>query len=91
MYRSTLRHLTDHEHACPVHTADCKSFDDSIAERLVPAAQDTDFPADDITPEYELIGDIGDADFDLDPDHADLEMTPEVGKALTYYSPRVGP
>jgi hypothetical protein len=91
MYRSTLRHLTDHEHACLFHTADRKSFDDSIAERLVPAAQDTDFLADDITPEYELIGDVGDADFDLDPDHTDLEMTPEVGKALTYYSPKVGP
>ncbi len=88
MYRSTLqhltdhetlRHLTDHEHACLVHTADRKSFDDSIAEHLSPAAQDTDFPADDLNPEYELLGDVGDADFDLDFDHADLEVTPEVG------------
>ena len=71
--------MTGHEHACPVHTADRKSFDDSIAERLGPAAQDTDFLADDLTPKYELFGDVGDANFDLDPDHADLEVTPEVG------------
>jgi hypothetical protein len=79
VYRSTLRHLTDHEHACPVHTANRKSFDDSIADRLGPAAQDTDFPADDLTPEYELFGDVRDTDSDLDPDHADLEVMPEVG------------
>ncbi len=34
---------------------------------------------EDLTPGYELFGDVGDADFDLDPDHADLEVTPEVG------------
>jgi hypothetical protein len=79
VYRLTLRHLTDYEHACPVHIADRKSFADSIAERLSPAAQDTDFPAEDLTPEYELFEDVGDANFDLDPDHADLEVTPEVG------------
>ncbi len=78
VYRSTLRHLTDHEHACPVHTANRKSFDDSIAEQLGPAAQDSTFPADNLTPEYELFGDVGDADFDPDPDHADLKVTPEV-------------
>jgi hypothetical protein len=81
VYRSTLRHLTDLEHACLVLTADRKSFDNSIAERLGPAAQDTDFLAYVLTPEYELFGDEGDADFDfdLDPDHTDLEVTPEVG------------
>ncbi len=81
MYRSTLRHLTNHEHACPVTTADRKSFDDRIAERLGPAAQTTDFPADDLTPtpKYELFGDVGDADFDLDPDHDDLDVMPNVG------------
>ncbi len=79
VYRSTLQHLTDNEHACPVHTADCKEFDDSIAEQLGPAAQDTDFPAKDLTPEYELFGDVGDANFDIDPNHEDLEVTPEAG------------
>jgi hypothetical protein len=79
MYRSTLRHLTDYEHACPVHTANLKSFDDSIADRLGLITLDTDFPAEDLTPEYELFGDEGDADFDFDPDQADLEVTPEAG------------
>jgi hypothetical protein len=79
VYRSTLQHLTDYEHACPVHTADRKSFDDSIAEQLGPAAQDTDFLAEDLTPEYEPFRDVGDANLDLDPDHKDLEVTPEAG------------
>jgi hypothetical protein len=79
VYRSTLQHLTNLERVCPVHTADRKSFEDSIAEQLGPTAQDSDFLADDLTPKYELFGDVGDADFDPDPDHADLEVTPEVG------------
>ncbi len=79
LYRSTPRHLTDHDHACPVHTANRKSFDDSIAERLGPTAQGTDFPAKDLNPEYKLFRDVGDANFDLDPDHKDLKVTPEVG------------
>ncbi len=54
-------------------------IDNSIAKRLGPVAQDSDFPAVDLTPEYELFGDIGDADSDPDPDQADLEVTPEVG------------
>jgi hypothetical protein len=73
--------LTNLERVCLVHTADRKSFDDSIAEQLGPAAQDSDFPADDLTPEYELFGDVGDADFNPDPDHADLEVMPEVGNS----------
>jgi hypothetical protein len=79
VYHSTLRHLTDTERCCPVHIADRKSFDDSIAERLGPAAQDSDFLAVDLTPEYDLFGDIGDANADPDPDHADLPVTPEAG------------
>ena len=38
VYRSTLRHLNDDEHVCPVHTANRKAYDDSIADRLGPAA-----------------------------------------------------
>ncbi len=58
----------------------CQSpFDDSIAERLGPTAQDTDFPAEDLTPKYELFGDVGDANFDLDPAHEDVKVTPEAG------------
>jgi hypothetical protein len=77
VYRLTLQLLTDYAHACPVHTAGRKAFNDSIAEQLGPAIQDTDFPAEDLTPRYELFEDVGDADFDLDPDHKDLESTPE--------------
>jgi hypothetical protein len=62
VYQSTLRHLTDLEQCCPVHIADRKSFDNSIVEQLGPAAQDSDFPAVDLTPKYDLFGDIGDAD-----------------------------
>jgi hypothetical protein len=79
VYRLTLRHLTDHEHACQVHTANRKLFDDSIAERLGPAAQDTDFPAEDLTPAYKLFGDVGDATFGLNLDHKDLKVMPEAG------------
>ncbi len=70
----TLRHLTDLERCCPVHIDDRKSFDNSIAKRLGPAAQDSDFPVVDLTPEYQLF-----PDSDPDPDQADLEGTSEVG------------
>jgi hypothetical protein len=76
VYRSTLQHLTNLEHCCPVHIANRKSFNDSIAEQLSPAAQDSDFLVVDLTSKYDLFGDIGDAD--PDPDHADLTVTPEV-------------
>ncbi len=32
VYQLTLQHLTNLERCCPVHIADCKSFDDSIAK-----------------------------------------------------------
>ncbi len=56
--------MTDPERCCPVYIANRKSFDDSIAEQLGPTAQDSDFPA---------------VDSDPDHDHADLEVTPDVG------------
>jgi len=59
--------LTDDKHACPVNTANCKAFDDSIAERLGPAAQEADFPEEDLTPEYEPYVDV----------QEDLEATPK--------------
>ena len=77
VFRSTLRHLTDDERACPVQTANRKAFDDSIAERLGPAALAADFPDEDLTPEYEPFGEIGSADSDVEPDPEDLEVTPE--------------
>ncbi len=69
--------MTDDERACPVHAANHKAFDDSIANRLGPAAQEADFPDDDLTPEYEPFGDTGSADHDIGSDQEDLEVTPE--------------
>ena len=51
--RSTLRHLTDDELQCPVHNDLRKAFDRSIDTTLGPAATTQDFPAEDITPDYD--------------------------------------
>jgi hypothetical protein len=50
-------------------------FKESIAHHLRPNATEQDFPAEDLTPDY----DFYDNDHDLDPDHRDLEVTPEMG------------
>jgi hypothetical protein len=50
-------------------------FDETIANHLGPNATDQDFLAEDLTPEYNFYDD----DHDLDPDHSDLEVTPEMG------------
>ena len=60
-----------------MHTANRKAYDDSIADRLGPAAREDDFPDDDLTPEYEPYGDDGGADIDPEIDEQDLEVTPE--------------
>jgi hypothetical protein len=50
-------------------------FDETIANHLGPNATDQDFPAEDLTPDYNFYDD----DHDLDPSHSDLEVTPEMG------------
>ena len=50
-------------------------FDETVASHLGPNATDQDFPAEDLTPDF----DHYDNDHDLDPDHSDLEVTPEMG------------
>jgi hypothetical protein len=50
-------------------------FDETIANRLGPNATDQDFPAEDLTPDFNFYDD----DHDLDPDHGDLEVTSEMG------------
>jgi hypothetical protein len=50
-------------------------FDETVASYLGPNATDQDFPAEDLTPDF----DHYDNDHDLDPDHGDLEVTPEMG------------
>ena len=74
--RSTLWHLDDNEQNSEVHKANQLQFDQVIEEILGTAAKLTDFDKQDLTPEnihYE-----GDAD-SIDPDHGDLEITPEMG------------
>jgi hypothetical protein len=73
--RSTLRHLTDKETHCPIHLETHRVFDETVASHLGPNATDQDFPAEDLTPDF----DHYDNDHDLYPDHGDLEVTPEVG------------
>ncbi len=73
--RSTLRHLTDKETHYPIHLEMRRVFDETIASHIVPNATDQDFPAEDLTPDF----DPYDNDHDLDPDHDELEVTPEMG------------
>jgi hypothetical protein len=73
--RSTLRHLTDKEIHCPIHLESRRVFDETIANHLGSNATEQDFPAEDLTPNY----DFDDDDHDLDPEHGDLEVTPEMG------------
>ncbi len=73
--RSALRHLNDEEIHYPTHQEMCRVFNESITHRLVPNAMEQDFPAEDLTTDYNFYDD----DHDLDPDHGDLEVTPEMG------------
>jgi hypothetical protein len=72
--RSTLQHLNDEEIHCPIHQEMCGVFNESITHHLGPNAKEQDFPAEDLTPDYDFYDD----DHDLDPDHGDLEVTPEM-------------
>jgi hypothetical protein len=51
--RSTLRHLTPDETLCKVQIAARLHFDNMIAKRIGPKSVPGDFPAEDLTPEYE--------------------------------------
>ena len=50
-------------------------FDQTIEEKIGPAAQTIDFHEEDLTPEYDTHLDIDQSDSDPD----DLEITPEIG------------
>jgi hypothetical protein len=50
-------------------------FDETIANHIGPYATDQDFPAEDLTPDFDFYDD----DHDLDPDHGDLKISPEMG------------
>jgi hypothetical protein len=68
--RSTLQHLIDEEVHCPIHQEMCRVFDETVANHFGPNATDQDFPAEDLTPDFDFYDD----DRDLDPDHGDLEV-----------------
>jgi hypothetical protein len=73
--RSTLGHLNGKEIHCPIHQEMRRVFNEIITDHLGPNATEHDFPAEDLTPDYDFYDD----DHDLDPDHGDLEVTPEMG------------
>jgi hypothetical protein len=73
--RSTLRHLNDNKIHCPIHQEMRRVFNETITHHLGPNTMEQDFLAEDLTPDYAFYDD----DHDLDPDHADLEVTPEMG------------
>jgi hypothetical protein len=73
--RWTLWHLTNEETHYPIHLETRRVFDETIASHLGPNATDQDFPAEDLTPDFDHYNN----DHDLDHDHGDLEMTPEMG------------
>jgi hypothetical protein len=72
---STLQHLNNKEIHCPIHQKTCRVFNETITHHLGPNATEQDFPAENLTPDYDFYYD----DHDLDSDHADLEVTPEMG------------
>jgi hypothetical protein len=71
----TLQHLNNEEIHCPIHQELRKVFNESITHHLGPNATEQYFPAEDLTPDYDFYDD----DHDLDPDHGNLEVTPEMG------------
>ncbi len=73
--RSTLWHLNNEEIRCPIHPEMRRVFNETITHHLGPNATEQDFLAEDLTPDYDFYDD----DHDLDPDHADLEGTLEMG------------
>ncbi len=73
--RSTLRHLNNEEIHCPIHQEMCRIFNETITHHLGPNATEQGFLAEDLTPDYDFYDD----DHDLDPDHGDLEVTPDMG------------
>jgi hypothetical protein len=52
--RSTLQHLNNKEIHCPIHQEMGRVFNESIAHHLGPNAMEQDFPAEDLTPDYDF-------------------------------------
>jgi hypothetical protein len=73
--RSTMRHLNNKEIHCPIHQELHRVFNESITTHLGANATEQDFTAEDLTPDYNFY----DNNHELDPDHSNLEVTPEMG------------
>jgi hypothetical protein len=73
--RFVVLRLNDNKLTCPIHTALQQWFDNNISRELGPAAQSSDFPVEDMTPNPIHY----DETFDADPNLGDLEVTPEEG------------
>ncbi len=67
--------LNNKEIHCPIHQEMCRVFNETITHHLGPNATEQDFLAEDLTPDYDYYDD----GHDLDPDHGDLKVTPEMG------------
>jgi hypothetical protein len=66
--RSTLWHLNNKEILCPIHQEMCRVFNESITHHLGPNAMEQDFPAENLTPDYNFY----DNNHDLNPNHGTL-------------------
>jgi hypothetical protein len=73
--RSTLRHLNNEEIHCPIYQEMLRESNERFTHQIGPTAMEQDFLAEDLTPD----NDFYDDNHDLDPDHGDLEVTPEMG------------
>ncbi len=73
--RSTLQHLNNKEINCPICQEISRVFSESITHHLGLTATEQDFLAEDLTPDNNLY----DNDHDLDSDHSNRKVTPEMG------------
>jgi hypothetical protein len=73
--RSTLQRLNDKEIHCPINQEMRRVFNETITHQLGSDATEHDFLAEDLAPDYDFYYD----DHDLDPDHGNLEVAPEMG------------
>ncbi len=93
--RLTLRHLTPEETLCAVQIAARLHFGNMIAEHIGPKSVPGDFPAEDLTPEYEhyrghTIEDDMDNAYEEDlPDNNDLDPLPTPKAGDNYISAEV--
>ncbi len=74
---STLRHLNNDALNCLTHAEMHNAFDASVYEAIGLAATENDFPAKDLTPDYEA---YDENIMTFDPDYGDIEVMPETGQ-----------